>query len=122
MAGRRKTRAAPRRSIGHLPGLASDAQRRLIADYCQLLSQPLTGKANTPFVSSPRQTIALSAALPPRLRQTLDRLLAGDSEKQIAVQLHISPHTVHSYVKTLHKRFKVASRGELLARFVSHAT
>lgn len=54
--------------------------------------------------------------LPPRMKQTLDELLAGGSEKQIAAKLGISPHTVHNYVKALHQRFEVSSRGELLAK------
>ncbi len=53
--------------------------------------------------------------LAPRLRQTLDQLLEGSSEKQIALSLQISQHTVHNYVKALHQRFNVSSRGELLA-------
>jgi DNA-binding CsgD family transcriptional regulator len=56
--------------------------------------------------------------LSPRMHQTLQRLLAGDSEKQIALRLDRSRHTVHVYVKQLYKRFGVCSRGELLARFV----
>jgi len=53
--------------------------------------------------------------LAPRLQQVLRCLLEGDSEKQVALQLGISPHTVHHYVKDLHRRFGVSSRGELLA-------
>jgi DNA-binding CsgD family transcriptional regulator len=53
------------------------------------------------------------------MAQTLERLLAGDSEKQIARHLAVSPHTVHVYVKALYKRFGVCSRGELFARFVA---
>ena len=60
--------------------------------------------------------------LSPRVRQTLDRLLKGDSEKQIARHLNVSPHTVHVYVKTLYKRLQVNSRGELLALFVRPLT
>jgi len=55
-------------------------------------------------------------ALPPRLQQTLAELLAGSSEKQIALKLSLSRHTIHNYVKALHQRFGVSSRGELLAR------
>lgn len=57
-----------------------------------------------------------TAALPPRLTQTLAALLDGASEKQIAVQLELSRHTVHNYVKALHQRFGVSSRGELLSK------
>ena len=54
--------------------------------------------------------------LPPRLAQTLDELLVGSSEKQIAMKLELSRHTIHNYVKALHQRFGVSSRGELLAK------
>ena len=54
--------------------------------------------------------------LPPRLNQTLTELLNGASEKQIAAKLKLSPHTIHNYVKALHQRFGVSSRGELLAK------
>jgi DNA-binding CsgD family transcriptional regulator len=60
------------------------------------------------------QTDRVHAALPPRLVQTLDLLLQGASEKQIAQQLDLSPHTIHDYVKALHRRFRAASRSELL--------
>ena len=56
-----------------------------------------------------------TVALPPRLSQTLNELLAGSSEKQIAHKLELSRHTIHNYVKALHQRFGVSSRGELLA-------
>lgn len=57
-------------------------------------------------------------ALPPRQAQTLERLCAGASEKQIAQALGISANTVHDYVKALYRAFDVVSRGELLARFI----
>ena len=54
--------------------------------------------------------------LSPRLSQTLERLMAGDSEKQVAYNLGLSRHTVHGYIKTIYRHFDVSSRGELLAR------
>jgi DNA-binding CsgD family transcriptional regulator len=65
------------------------------------------GRAETPIES-----------LPPRLRPVLRRLLAGDAEKQVALKLGLSPHTVHAYAKTLYRTFGVNSRGELLAQFI----
>jgi DNA-binding CsgD family transcriptional regulator len=59
---------------------------------------------------------ARKAVLPRRLRQTLDWLERGASEKEVADRLGIGPQTVHTYCKLLHKRFGVRSRGELLAR------
>ena len=57
--------------------------------------------------------------LSPRLRQTLERLLAGDSEKQAALGLGLHPTTVHEYVGELYRRFRVDSRSELMAYFIS---
>lgn len=54
--------------------------------------------------------------LPPRLQQTLAELMGGLSEKEIASKLGLSRHTIHNYVKALHQRLGVSSRGELLAR------
>jgi DNA-binding NarL/FixJ family response regulator len=59
------------------------------------------------------------AELSPRLRETLEFLLRGESEKQIAARMELSKHTVHEYVKALYKRFSVSTRAELLARWVS---
>src|SRR5258706_6058610 len=59
--------------------------------------------------------------LSPRKSQTLDALLRGLSEKQIAAKLGISRHTVHIYVKQLHVQFGVSSRGELLALWIGGA-
>ena len=61
-----------------------------------------------------------STQLPPRLGQTLAALQQGLSEKEVSAQLGISRHTVHNYVKALHHRLGVTSRGELLAK-TAHA-
>jgi DNA-binding CsgD family transcriptional regulator len=59
---------------------------------------------------------ALLRGLAPRLCDTLRGLARGRSEKQLAADLGLSPHTVHEYVKALHRHFGVQSRSELLAR------
>ena len=56
-------------------------------------------------------------ALNRRLRETLDGLLRGMSEKELASELALSPHTLHQYVKSLYRHLGVSSRGELHARF-----
>ncbi len=58
------------------------------------------------------------AGLTPRQRQTLDLLLEGLSEKQVAQQLGLSKATIHDYIVKLHKHFDVQSRGELLSYFI----
>jgi DNA-binding CsgD family transcriptional regulator len=66
-----------------------------------------------------KQTTDPQSSLPPRLAQTLNALVEGKSEKQVAIELGISPHTLHNYVKALHKRFNVSSRGELVSKAMS---
>jgi len=56
-----------------------------------------------------------SHGLTPRLRQVLQCLREGDSEKQVALRLAISRHTVHMHINRLHRLFGVSNRGELLA-------
>jgi DNA-binding CsgD family transcriptional regulator len=56
--------------------------------------------------------------LSPRLRQTLDALLQGDGEKQIAALFGLQRSTVHGYVRELYRHYGVRSRAELMARFV----
>ena len=43
-------------------------------------------------------------------------LRQGMAEKQVAFHLGLSRHTVHNYVKALHRHFNVNGRVELLAR------
>ena len=50
------------------------------------------------------------------MRDTLQLLLSGDSEKEVAGKLGLSQHTVHIHVKNLYKRLGVCSRGELMAK------
>jgi DNA-binding CsgD family transcriptional regulator len=58
------------------------------------------------------------SGLSPRLRQTLEALLDGDSEKQAALRLGIGVRTAHEYVVAVYRHFGVSSRGELLARYL----
>jgi hypothetical protein len=55
-------------------------------------------------------------ALPFRLQQVLACLMQGDSEKQVAARLGISPHTVNRHVQRLYRKYGVHSRGQLLYR------
>ncbi|HSZ59213.1 MAG TPA: LuxR C-terminal-related transcriptional regulator [Tepidisphaeraceae bacterium] len=102
--------SAMSRVVRALPPPPSDAvaqKRRMVAEFCHLLgarySRPLT--RSIPGLSN-------------RHAETLERLLAGDSEKQIATRMGVSRNTVHVYVTALYRHFDVSSRGELLARFV----
>jgi DNA-binding CsgD family transcriptional regulator len=84
-------------------------QRKLVAMFCKMLGDQVSEGKPAEIDGPP---------MAPRQRQTLELLLNGNAEKEIAARLAISRHTVHVYVKSLYKRFGVSSRAELLARWV----
>lgn len=88
-------------------------QRRLVHIFHQELARILDDDAVRSRDAAPKR------ALPPRLRETLDGLTAGEGEKQIAARLGLSRHTVHEYIKALHRRFDASNRAELLAHVAS---
>jgi DNA-binding CsgD family transcriptional regulator len=54
-----------------------------------------------------------------RLRQTLELLLEGYSEREIARELGLSPHTVHGYCRDVFRRFGVPTRPRLMALWIA---
>lgn len=82
-----------------------------------LLHPELTWLYSTPPTTA-GSTDAVHPTLPPRQQQTLRLLLRGLSEKQIAASLGLSIHTVHVYVKSIYRAFRITSRAELLAKWV----
>jgi DNA-binding NarL/FixJ family response regulator len=61
----------------------------------------------------------VEARLTRRESQVLGCLLRGASEKEVASDLAISQHTVHSHVKSIYKAHRVSSRAALLVRCLS---
>jgi DNA-binding CsgD family transcriptional regulator len=53
------------------------------------------------------------ATLPPRLRQTLDLIFSGYSEKEMAQTLNVSLHTIHDFSRRLYRHFGVTGRSRL---------
>ena len=80
---------------------------------------PGAAVVGTPLVGAvPAAADRQVEALPPRLKPVLHYLLAGDGEKQVAMKLNLSRHTVHEYTKMLYRKLSVCSRAELMARYV----
>ena len=99
-----------------------EKKRRLIANILRMIGEQVNGTQAPPAAVVARRMSVLQSDvrhLSPRLQQTLAALLSGDSEKQAAVRMGVSPHTVHVYVKALYRRYNVSSRAELLAKWVS---
>lgn len=100
--------------------------------YCvssRLIGEPPFGESERDMLfealgglHAPARRLALSFglgggkdALRPRERQTLQGLLRGLSEKEVARELGIAPRTAHEYVVAVYRKLGVRSRGELLA-------
>lgn len=91
----------------------TDLATRLGNLALRLLGHPL------PERNEKRAAAALvMAALPARVQQVLVCLLHGKSEKEIARELHLSIHTVHSNVKSLYRTFQVTTRAELMSLWI----
>jgi DNA-binding NarL/FixJ family response regulator len=97
-------------------GEADFSQRdKVLVQELNAALAPLVGGPLAPFTDPSPTTLA------PRVRQVLRCLLEGDGDKQIAVRLGLTRHTVNQYAKTIFRHFGVASRSELLARWIRRA-
>jgi DNA-binding CsgD family transcriptional regulator len=76
--------------------------------------------AIAPLVGGPLARFAHPSPLDlgPRVRQVLACLLEGDSDKQVAARLSMSPYTVNQYTKAIFRHFGCRSRAELLALWI----
>src|SRR4051794_29627999 len=61
---------------------------------------------------------SIPASLSPRQREVLLGLIHGHGEKQIALKLNLSVHTVHVYVKGIYDHYDVHTRNELYSRCI----
>src|SRR5689334_17929185 len=57
----------------------------------------------------------LGIVLSERRAETLRQLLFGRSEKEVALSLGISRHTVHEHVKVIYRAYGVSTRAELMS-------
>jgi DNA-binding CsgD family transcriptional regulator len=96
------------RGVGDRPFEARD---RAILRLVQAELEPLFG---THLIVD---TVGPIDRLPPRLKSVLEAIVAGDTEKQIALRLGLSRHTVHDYVKALHQKSGASCRADLLAYY-----
>jgi len=78
--------------------------------------------SNAPHVYCVRQPVRAELdRLAPRLQPVLRYLLQGEADKEIAVKVRLSRHTVHRYAQVIYQTLGVHSRGELLAKYARRA-
>ena len=58
-----------------------------------------------------------TSSLTPAQRRVYALLLEGLIEREVAVRLGISPHTVHNHVTEIYRKLAVSTRGELVSRW-----
>ena len=68
------------------------------------------------FAREEWQTLTEALGLSPRESSVVRSVFDGASEKAIAEQLGLSPHTVHTYLWRIYRKLHVRSREELLVR------
>jgi len=60
-----------------------------------------------------------SSPLSPAERRTLSSLLTGATEKEIGLNLDLSPHTVHQYAKSIYRKYGVKGRAGLMSLWLN---
>ncbi len=72
-------------------------------------------KGDLIYSSHVKRRLANRVQLPPREIQVLDGMARGLSNKEIAGKLHLSPHTIKTYVKGLLSKLNVPDRAGAVA-------
>jgi DNA-binding NarL/FixJ family response regulator len=68
------------------------------------------------FVPGEWRSLASGLGLSPRECGIVRSVFDGNSEKDAAARLGLSPHTVHTYLWRIYRKLQVQSREELLVR------
>lgn len=97
--------------------------------WLQLYGTPLAGGGDgrTAVIVQPAPAnevaplVALAYGLSPRECQIVRLCIRGDSTKQVAAVLHVSPYTVQDHLKSIFEKTGVRSRNELVGQvFLEH--
>jgi len=76
----------------------------------------VSGTGQAVFVPGEWRSLASCLGLSPRECGIVRAVFDGNSEKDTAARLGLSPHTVHTYVWRIYRKLHVQSREELLVR------
>jgi len=76
----------------------------------------VSGTGQGVFVPGEWRSLASCLGLSPRECGIVRAVFDGNSEKDTAARLGLSPHTVHTYLWRIYRKLHVQSREELLVR------
>lgn len=91
------------------------------AEEPAMLAATLGAVARRALLAFGTERISPARMLTPREQEVLEHLALGRSVKEIAARLSRSHHTVHDYVKALHRKLQASSRGALIAKALGHS-
>ncbi len=92
-----------------------------VAEDPAILAATLGAVARRAMLAFGTDRISPARMLTPREQEVLEHLALGRSVKEIAARLSRIPHTVHDYVKALHRKLQASSRGALIAKALGHS-
>ncbi len=84
----------------------------MLQDYIHVKDVPIVA---APTEKAKADALAREKGLTGKEREVLDRLLMGQSRKQIAADLHVSENTVKTHVKHIYEKLGVSGREEIQA-------
>ena len=92
----------------------------MMQDYIHIKDVPVsTSEAPTPTDAELVKTFVAGLpqerALTTKEREVLERMVNGQSRKQMAAELHVSENTVKTHVKHIYEKLEVSGREEILA-------
>ena len=109
MLGAAQSRRIMLVGIGVEAALAGEVETS-IALYLPIFTRSIARRAQRAFGAATPQVLTRREA------EVLMLLTRGLTVQRIASRLDRSPHTIHDYVKTLHRKLGASSRGELVSR------
>ena len=87
----------------------------MMQDYVHKNDVPVVPAVQESDLREKMLTLANEKGLTQKEREVLDRMLAGQSRKEIASEMHVSENTVKTHVKHIYEKLDVSGREEILA-------
>src|SRR5947208_14597821 len=84
-----------------------------------MITELRTVSGQSVFVPTEWHALASGLGLSPRECGIVRAVFDGASERDTAVRLGLSPHTVHTYLWRIYRQLHVQSRAELMVRVVA---
>jgi DNA-binding NarL/FixJ family response regulator len=109
ISGAGRITASVAKAAGASGFISKDASGQQVARAAQLVSMGM-------LVFPPQSPDSEAPGLSERERQVLTLVATGATNREIASELHLSPHTVKEHTSTLYRKLSVRNRAEAVQR------